>query len=109
MQRRAAVRIPNLGLFARGDAPFDVGNVAGRGGGVKTCVGVQLARARRHLRKADFRPCRRAGRSRDQNGENDKRPMGNHAKTISLKAGCGASVSTIVEKTKARDCIFEAY
>jgi len=52
VQRRAAVGVLDVGLFALGDQLLDLGGVAARGGIVKTGIDAQLPLARRGLRKA---------------------------------------------------------
>jgi len=52
VQRRAAVGVLDVGLFALGDQLLDLGGVAARGGIVKPGIDAQLPLARRGLRKA---------------------------------------------------------
>ena len=52
VQRRAAVGVLDVGLFALGDQLLDLGGVAARGGVVKPGIDAQLPLARRGLRKA---------------------------------------------------------
>src|SRR5262249_42571622 len=52
VQRRAAVGVLNVGLFALGDQLLDLSGVAARGGVVEAGIDAQLPLARRRLREA---------------------------------------------------------